>query len=164
MRNRELRRWCDTLDAKHAVLHSRREQRAGRFASALRALKKVLCLLLSFACFGNWCALFLHPNAGALLASLLWYKSPCEDLVLKLPVCPVTISHLFDGQCYNMATGSNWVQPSKLLAEIWGRRHVVLISTQSSAVTYVNAASKLSVVSAMSATLPTCRYSQHRHM
>lgn len=36
----DLRKWCDTLDSAHAVLHSRREQRAGRFASALRALKK----------------------------------------------------------------------------------------------------------------------------
>lgn len=93
MMHRELRRWCDTLDAKHAVLHSRREQRAGRFASALRALKKVLLPLLSYACFGIWRALLVHVNARALLASSLCYKSPSGDRVLV--GCPVRMSSAF---------------------------------------------------------------------
>jgi hypothetical protein len=38
---RELRKWADTTEKAHATLHARREARAGRLASALRALEKV---------------------------------------------------------------------------------------------------------------------------
>jgi len=38
---RELRKWVDTTEKAHATLHARREARAGRLASALRALEKV---------------------------------------------------------------------------------------------------------------------------
>ena len=38
---RELRRWVDpAAEAKHALLHARREARAGRLAGALKALDK----------------------------------------------------------------------------------------------------------------------------
>lgn len=46
----ELRKWVDTsADAAHAVLHAKREARAGRLAGALKALDKVRLLAVEIS-------------------------------------------------------------------------------------------------------------------